>query len=66
MIPIQVDTSYSWHGNNFVITEYKTRKFDNGLQLHTVERRGYEVSLYSSTGELVQHTSKGNAVDKMA
>jgi hypothetical protein len=66
MIPIQVDTSYSWQGNRLVITDYKTKTFDNGLQLQTVERRSYQVTLYSSTGELVQHTNKGNAVDKMA
>jgi hypothetical protein len=66
MIPIQVDTSYSWHDNKFVITDYKTKTFDNGLQLQTVERRSYQVTLYSSTGELVQHANKGNAVDKMA
>ena len=66
MIPIQVDTSYNWHGNRFVITDYKTKTFDNGLQLQTVERRSYQVTLYSSIGELVQHTNKGNAIDKMA
>jgi hypothetical protein len=66
MIPIQVDTSYSWVGNNFIITNYKTKTFSNGLELQTVERMSYQVSLYSSTGEMAQYTSKGNVIDKMA
>lgn len=62
---IQVDTNFSWIGNTYVATDYKTKIYENGLRVQTVQERVYNINLYSQTGGIQRSQSSGSIIDLM-
>ena len=58
-------TSYSWRDNMQIVEKKTTWDYPKGNDVVVVERRSYEVILYSSVGQLENSSSKGNSIDQM-
>ena len=59
----EVHTLRGWQGNQLSVTEYRTRHYDKGNSVTTVNERLYSVQLYSAQGQQKQYSSKGQHVD---
>lgn len=60
---IRTDTNFSWVGNTYVATDYKTKIYENGLRVPVVEKRIYDINLYSSLGVIQQNRLTGSIID---
>jgi hypothetical protein len=60
---IRTDTNFSWAGNTYVATDYKTKIYENGLKVLAVEKRVYDINLYSSLGVIQQNKLSGSTID---
>lgn len=60
---IRTDTNFSWVGNTYIATDYKTKIYENGLKVLAVEKRVYDINLYSSLGAIQQNKLSGSTID---
>ena len=58
-------TSYGWRDNMQVVEKKTTYDYLKGNDVVVVERRSYEVTLYSIAGQLETFGMKGNSIDQM-
>jgi hypothetical protein len=58
-------TYYGWRDGLQTVEKKTTYDYAKGNDVVVVERRSYEVTLYSSTGQLETSSSKGNSIDQM-
>lgn len=66
MTPIEINSVVETYNNRVIIRDYKTKNFEDGTKVQTVEVRSYAITLYGSNGQLEQHSSKGDKVDLKA
>ena len=58
-------TNYGWRDDMRVVEKKTTYDYPKGNDVVVVERRSYEVILYSLQGQLEMANSKGNNIDQM-
>ena len=62
----RINTILGWFNGDRSVTKYTTERFDNGQTVTKVEKRYYDVFLYSEVGKLEQYPTIGKNIDKLA
>ncbi len=62
---VSIVTNYGWRDNMQIVEKKTTYDYPKGNDVVVVERRSYEVTLYSAAGQLDTSSSKGNSIDQM-
>ncbi len=65
MRPIEINSVIETYNDRVVVRDYITKNFDDGTKVRSVEVKTYDIALYGSSGQLQDHTSKGNVIDDM-
>ncbi len=62
---VSIVTNYGWRDNMQIVEKKTTYDYPKGNDVVVVERRSYEITLYSAAGHLDTASSKGNSIDQM-
>ena len=65
MRPIEINSVIETYNDRVVVRDFITKNFDDGTKVRSVEVKTYDIALYCSSGQLQDHTSKGNVIDDM-